>query len=253
MALMREHTGMADAWAEVNSSTAASTSIGFSAEDAIRLFGITADSPMNTYSAGKPLDAHAVKHLGKRLDYIFYRNPVGDPTRPKLSCSQCRVVFTEKVPGTDHSFSDHFGLEATIAFSDPSQNGETALPSSRQRTLPHVSDNSASLILQALTASYRLSQARSRLELSIFCACVFILLVLLVSSAWLPRSWVNPIFILLTAVVTWLGTTMLYSGFIFGNWERRALMNVIEQLELSMQVRRGYAQRSIEENSEGRP
>jgi len=33
-------------------------------------------------------------------------------------------------------------------------------------------------------------------------------------------------------MVAWAGTTMLYEGFIYGNWERSALQNVIEELEI---------------------
>jgi sphingomyelin phosphodiesterase 2 len=57
-------------------------------------------------------------------------------------------------------------------------------------------------------------------------------------TAWLPVSWINPIFILLTIALSWLGTTMLYIGFVYGRWEVNALMNVVEELEI---VRSGLA------------
>ena len=66
--------------------------------------------------------------------------------------------------------------------------------------------------------------------------CIAGLIALCIGSAWLPHSWIGPIFILVVILLSWLGTTMLYSGFIYGNWERRALMNVIEELELIRQV-----------------
>jgi len=59
-----------------------------------------------------------------------------------------------------------------------------------------------------------------------------ILLVVMIGTSWLPRSWINPVVILLAILVTWLGTTMLYEGFLYGNWECNALMNIIEELEI---------------------
>ena len=37
---------------------------------------------------------------------------------------------------------------------------------------------------------------------------------------------------LATAAVAWYGTTVPYVGFSYGNWEAKALMNIIEELEL---------------------
>jgi len=35
-----------------------------------------------------------------------------------------------------------------------------------------------------------------------------------------------------TIIVSWFATTMFYEEFIFGNWEQRALLNVIEDVEV---------------------
>ena len=188
------------------------------------MFGVTADSPLNTFTTGKSLDAEARKNWGKRLDYIMYRQPERDTTPPAvLKCIQCQVAFIEKAPGHDFSFSDHFGVEATFKIQD-----STESPASRS----NLSDASISTMDQALAACYRSSRHRSRRELMVFVGCVILLLGVIVGSSWIPHSWINPLSILFTIFIAWLGTTMLYQGFIYGHWECNALMNVIEEIEI---------------------
>jgi hypothetical protein len=40
------------------------------------MFGVTSDSPLNTYSAGKHLGVHARVGQGECLDYIFFVTPL---------------------------------------------------------------------------------------------------------------------------------------------------------------------------------
>ncbi|KAJ6575384.1 Endonuclease/exonuclease/phosphatase [Mycena capillaripes] len=229
MALIREYTGLTDSWVSAHPIHPNTSSP--SAMDAITQFGVTADSPLNSYSAGKPIGPYARKFLGKRLDYILYRQPIRPLTRPDdplpvLKATECNVVLTEKVPGRPFSFSDHFALEATLEI----QTGD------------QLSADSLSTAMQALAACYRFSRQRARKELTIFALCIAVLVGLVVGSSWLPHAWINPIFILFTVFVAWLGTTMLYQGFLYGNWECNALMNVIEELEIyknSLEIQAG--------------
>ncbi|KAI5121302.1 hypothetical protein M0805_003771 [Coniferiporia weirii] len=242
MTLLCGHAGLSDAWIESHGDNrGSSTSLrDLRPEDAVTLLGVTADSPLNSYSAGKPLDAIARQQCGKRLDYIFYRQPGGNfasADKPLLRCSQSRVVFTENVPGRPFSFSDHFGLEATIEIITPPGDHGPYRSAAPPQTSASPSDEAFLSVIRALTNYYRISSGRSRLELSIFAACITALVALCIGSAWLPRSWINPIYLVVTVFMSWLGTTMLYSGFIYGNWERRALTNVIEDLELVRQYR----------------
>ena len=234
MRVIHEHTGLTDTWTESHDAPDVATSpqaLDGSPESAIALFGITADSPLNSYSAGKPLDPTARKHQGKRLDYIFYRHPVLlDETKPRLSCTKTKVSFTERIPGTQISYSDHFGLEATIGITVPKPHHPTSPAVAMPMT--DISDESIQTIVHALMACYRISLHKSHVELCTFVGGIVILFAITIGSAWLPRSWINPIFIVFTIFVSWLSTTMLYSGFLYGNWERRALTNVLEELEL---------------------
>lgn len=244
--------------------------------DAVHTFGLTADSPSNTYSAGKPLDDYARQFKGKRLDYVLYRPPahsLRSSKTPVLEPIQSDVVFTEHVPGKSYSFSDHFGLEATFSIHlpegqpgnvddssdievpapapntitrnrppgarlDPSQQ-VAAVPNLEPNPPPGLSDASTTTLIQALTISYRNSRSNSRVQLVIFFVCLPVIIGLTVGSAWLPRSWINPIFLLATTVLAWLATTMLYVGFLYGSYEANTLDNIIEELELYRRTIRG--------------
>lgn len=254
MTVIRDHAALRDAWTETHPSPPSSSSM-LSPFDCIQAFGVTADSPINSYSAGKPLDAFALAGQGKRLDYVFYRDPHVPPTGgskslPQLKCSNTRVMLTENVPGRSFSYSDHFGLEARFEIRHPEAQDHTlpSNPSPYASDLPsvssvaaasapgppstHLSSDSATTVLQALTTCYRHARVRSQQELTVFVLCVVLLVGLIIGSAWLPHAAYAPVFVFLAGLATWLGTTMLYVGFVYGKWEINALMNVIEELEL---------------------
>jgi sphingomyelin phosphodiesterase 2 len=223
MQVIRQHTNLVDAWAQSHPTSPLQAR---DPKEAVSAYGVTADSPLNTYSAGKPLEHYARQFMGKRLDYIFFRAPVGKTTHA-LRCVDSRVVFTDPVPGHDFSYSDHFGLEATLQITNNITDESIA---ETELTATEIDS-----VMQALTACYRFSTSRGKRELMAFVLCLIVVLGLIISSPWLPSSWANPLFMLLTVFVTWLGTTVLYEGFIYGNWERNALMNVIEELETHKQ------------------
>ncbi|KAF9654091.1 DNase I-like protein [Thelephora ganbajun] len=261
VAIIKDHSGLRDAWADTHPNAPETASPNMAPLDAIHTFGVTADSPLNTYSAGKPLDGYARQFMGKRLDYVLYRPPIhslGSSRSPVLEPMQSDVVFTEHVPGKLYSFSDHFGLEATFSIklpggqpgdvnnlSDieapaPAPDNLTENPSqevSLARNLepnphPGLSDVSITTLIQALTTCYRLSRSSSRFHLSLFFGSLFAVIGLIIGSAWLPYSWINPIFLLATTALAWLATTMLYVGFLYENYEANTLVNIIEELEL---------------------
>ncbi|PCH34151.1 DNase I-like protein [Wolfiporia cocos MD-104 SS10] len=256
MSVIRDHADLTDAWAASHPEIPPATSGLPTPMDAVHSFGITADSPLNSFSAGKHLESVARKFHGKRLDYIFFRQPSSPPASnktPILTCTDTRVVFTDLVPGTNFSFSDHFGLEATFTISLP-EGGDvlnpenTYIPAPAEPRSPNfvltsvpspapvppraLSPDSITDILQALMAAYRFSLYRSRSQLTVFAVCIMLLLVILVGSAWLPGPGANPLVIFITIFLAWLATTFLYVGFVYGRWEVNALTNVIEELEI---------------------
>jgi sphingomyelin phosphodiesterase 2 len=227
MTIIRDHAALIDAWDISHPDTSSFSSVDMtSPHEMIAHFGVTADSPLNSYTAGKPLDQHARQFLGKRLDYIFFRQPnrhVIGKDSPVLSCSDTRVAFTDLVLGHKFSFSDHFGIEATF---------DIRIPDNHPEPTPHLTSTSIEAIIRTLTSCHHFSGNRSRRELITFGLCILLLLGLIMGSAWLPRSWNNSIFVLFTVFIAWLATTMFYEGFLYGRWELNALMNVIEELEI---------------------
>lgn len=246
MILIREHASLTDAWEQSHESLPRPPSITSvhdipSPQQALREYGVTADSPLNSYSASKPLDSVARRCQGKRLDYVLFRHP--NPRHSDrghfhtLRATDAKVVLTSKIPGYDFSFSDHFGLEVTlqIGFGNDEHDVESGIPHPHPPAETRLSDTALVTTLQALIACYRTSRRRSHFQLIVFAACICVLLVVTVASAWLSRSWINSFFTFFTIAVSWLGTTMLYSGFIYGSCETNALTNVIEELELLRQ------------------
>ena len=258
MDIIRDHAGLIDAWVVTHPNTPEPTlSNPPSPQDAIRLHGITADSPLNSYSAGKPLEPLARKFQGKRLDYVFYRQPSSlhaTARTPVLRAVRTRVVMTERVPRCPFSYSDHFGLESTFEIEGPKGSDLTdpnsidiPAPTSPRHTVSFsissqanpqpalssrdVSNDSITQALISLTARYRYAQSQGRQQLFIFLVCLFVLIAIIATSAWFP-FYINPVLYLITVLVAWLATTMLYVGFVYGNWEVNALTNIIEELEL---------------------
>ncbi|KAH8099300.1 Endonuclease/exonuclease/phosphatase [Cristinia sonorae] len=256
MNIIRDHASLRDAWVDSHPSPRSPSTSGLpSPSEAIHTYGVTADSPLNFYSAGKPLEPNARKFQGKRLDYVFYRQPNSPPASnrtPHLRCIDSKVVFTDPVPGFNFSYSDHFGLDTTFEISLPGADVTnpdetyipapaeprdpsfvlTSVPNPNPAPPPTLSSDLITSTLQSLTARYRFAQSQAHLHLSVFAICLVLLLVIIIGSAWLPRAWINPIFMILTVFLAWLSTTMLYIGFVYGRWELNALTNIIEELEI---------------------
>jgi sphingomyelin phosphodiesterase 2 len=90
--------------------------------------------------------------------------------------------------------------------------------------------------------AYSFARHDSHKKLVSFVGLVVLLVALIVGSAWNEERGLNPLLVFLGAVLTWGGTTLLYAGFLGGGWETRALMRVMEELQLMLEVeeRRGY-------------
>ncbi|KAG8927339.1 phospholipase C type enzyme [Tulasnella sp. 419] len=144
MTIIRTHGSLTDAWVSSHDSSLFETNSVHNAQHAIRDFGITADSPLNSFSAKKGLDSIARRWQGKRLDYVLFRkpeepaappstsSPSASPSRassskhhhsssqyPDLFCTSSQVTFTSLVPGTTYSYSDHFALSVTLQIRSP--------------------------------------------------------------------------------------------------------------------------------------
>ena len=201
--------------------------------------GVTCDSPLNTWSAGKRLDERARKGAGKRLDYILYRGPSDDEVRlppnlayhasssgrGKLSCRESRVVFTDLVPGIEVSYSDHFGLDSTFDIlpeaSDLGARSSTSLTATQSRETSRKVFQTLTSALHALAGGSVRSRATQRAHFYAFAGALALAIALIISSIFQPLGGVNPVFVILAVVAGWAGTTMLYSAVVWAEWEKR--------------------------------
>ena len=158
IAMLRSHAGLTDSYHEIYPECNNHQSPHPSAQEALERYGMTCDSILNTYSAGKPIPGNITEQGGKRLDYIFYRQPEiarrrpliwgyrddveangsngyeggqsleeGKPMPPSVSsapvlrCVKSEVTLTENVPGKPFSYSDHFALFSTFHIDSPAK------------------------------------------------------------------------------------------------------------------------------------
>ena len=246
MRIMRLHTGLVDVWATLNPS-APTNPIGpntrANAAEAMERLGLTVDSPLNTWSQGKPLDAYARRWLGKRLDYILFWSP-SSSTESCLKAEDAKVVMNDLVAGHTCSLSDHFGLEATfrIATEDPGQTSVAGQADINLRlsTRSRLSEDDILTVLGALSHEHREASRRSRRLIVYFGASVVVLLLVLIGSSFVRSGsrWLAPVAAGLGALATWAGTTSLYVGFVWGKWETGILENLMNDVEETLLAHR---------------
>jgi sphingomyelin phosphodiesterase 2 len=245
--------------------------VGLNAVNALKTLGMTCDSSLNTYSAGKPIPASITAQGGKRLDYIFYRE--GRDAKYAVHCLQSEVVLDELVPGEAFSYSDHFGLTSTFKFerhasgasgsasvsehqrlistspsaksvstADPlvgaAEDSRPPSPTSAYELLRHPSSGSAASAIRTALGTLRdytlIAGRRTQLYNVICAACIVAMVALAVGSAWQPKSWIQPIFTVVAFVFGAAGATYLYWGWLWGRWERGALDETVAEMELAL-------------------
>ncbi|KAF8713701.1 DNase I-like protein, partial [Rhizoctonia solani] len=213
---IRAHAKVQDAWWETHNLTSPAVPIVFpipkegaatSALAAIHQHGVTADSPLNSWSAGKPLDATARRHLGKRLDYVLYRGPDAR-AEFELVASEAKVVMTERMADLGVSLSDHFGVEVVLGITpagvstqpERPEFAETKAEANATEILPPlpipppVARTRALVLhdtLHVLHAAIPASYAASTAYLTTGIACAFSLVALAVAAGavgWGPNA-----------------------------------------------------------------
>lgn len=204
-----------------------SNSNSLEARRSIKELGITCDSPLNTWTSGKPLDENAKRGAGKRLDYIFWRSP--EPTSKEeeetesyqLIPHKSEVCFIEKIPGLGTSYSDHFGLETTfqIQRSSPSILTSETQVLAQMEGSPSLEDT-LSTTLNVLNAGLMASRTKQRKYLSLFAICLTVALGLIAFSVIGNGGVWGGVYTLFAVVAGWGGTTMFYSAVLGSEWER---------------------------------
>lgn len=203
-----------------------------SAEEAIEINGITCDSPLNTWSAGKRFGEDIMRQKGKRLDYILYRraNNTVRKERAGLHPLGCGVTATEIMPRTGVSMSDHFGIETLFTFK-PFDSDEEAAGPIPARPAPR---EAITLALAAITLYSSRATASAKKQLSLFGLALLAVPILSVASVWQPKPWLNWVFVLLGVGTGVGGATMLYTGFVGGRWETSAIKNVLADMSVEL-------------------
>jgi sphingomyelin phosphodiesterase 2 len=259
VALLRGYGGLRDSFVEAHPQ-ANDPPANVTAVQALESVGMTCDSPLNTWSQGKPIPPTVTAAGGKRLDYIFYTPPLAhgsEHSQRHLRCSHSKVVLTEHVPGREMSLSDHFGLTSTFVLSDEAHNPTPASQApllldseSESSVIPPTaggsvyelhradsgSDSAIRAALTALRAYGRLARGRTLRFSAIVLACIVAVVGLTVGSAWQPKPWIQPIFTLLAFALGAFGATMLYAGWLWGRWEKGLLDEVTSEMEEALRA-----------------
>ncbi|KAH8987417.1 inositol phosphophingolipids phospholipase C [Lactarius hatsudake] len=216
MTVIREHASLSDAWEGTHPATSPSIA-----------------STLVYLPTQASLDVHARTFHGKRLDYIFFRDPVSPLASaappPTLVAADARVLLTDTVPGLPFSYSDHFGVSATLHIRSPWDEFNHASPDDGHITAQKQMPSAISTpftptrrpFLGSLVTCHHHADARAKRHLLVFAFS-------LVLGRFPPKA--TPFVVLGSAVFTWLGTTMFYVGFVHGRWEVNALLNVIDEL-----------------------
>ncbi|KAI8984169.1 Endonuclease/exonuclease/phosphatase [Mycotypha africana] len=206
-------------------------------------FGFTCNSPFNNFSrywdGGK--DTNARQFLGKRLDYIFYRQTT------QFNCIESKVVMTDFIPNSQMNYSDHFGVASVFAISHPVQTNASLSPSlSTNLCHPNYTQLSPTLIdevLDVLKKDLRRSKKESQAILYLFFILIivhiifYILLIVLPSilslrfNTAVPTIVVTVIDGLLMTGTGFLIPICLIVGFAFGRIEQRSLLQFINEVD----------------------
>ncbi|ORZ06007.1 Endonuclease/exonuclease/phosphatase [Absidia repens] len=138
--ILMEHAFMTDSWLEVHSgdddgnweSRNQQRLHDDDPDSFIQQFGITCNSSSNTWSKhfrGLSQETMQQRRTGDRLDYIFYRRT------SELRCTESFVVMTERIPGTNMSYSDHYGVQSNFIVSGGDDDEQMLLSTENMATM----------------------------------------------------------------------------------------------------------------------
>ncbi|KAJ2964797.1 hypothetical protein NQZ79_g304 [Umbelopsis isabellina] len=232
--LLIEHGAMTDSWKQVSGFDMNETPIDdrLTPEAAINVLGVTCDSPTNSWSKHFLKQSAHKKKYGDRLDYIFYR------PSPQMECVKSNVVLTENIPGTEMSYSDHFGVCSVfnVAKKDAKSLQDDACYS-------NLSQDVIDGIVATLQSDQVASKKTAKFLLRILAAMLFAIIALIVIIIALPTAFrLHDRGDIITVIVTLFGGLLLAAcalvapvalivGFVFGHTEQRALLQFLEEIE----------------------
>lgn len=178
----------------------------------VEQFGCTCDSRINSWRSSCTRSA-------RRYDYVFHD--------ASTTCVEARVVFTERIPGLDVSYSDHFGVEVVLQYQAADRTvKETRLD---RNIWEHIDD-----LGQRYVAREQRHFVWRLLHLALTVPCA---LGLLLGSVWVPRvkgtAVISFVLGFLAVLVGISGTGNGFMiGLLFGRWELRAMTEFRQELDL---------------------
>jgi sphingomyelin phosphodiesterase 2 len=237
--LLIEHGAMTDSWDQVKGFDVSQTPIDdqLSPEAAINVLGVTCDSPTNSWSKHFLKQSAHKKKYGDRLDYIFYR------PSPQMECVKSNVVLTENIPGTEMSYSDHFGVCSVF---NVSRNDTKTLQD--DSSYSNLSQDVIDGIVATLQSDQVASKKTANFLLRLLTAALFSIIALFVIIIALPTAFrLHDRGDIVTVVVTIVGGLLLTAcalgapvalivGFVFGHTEQRALLQFLEEIDTLQSV-----------------
>lgn len=161
----------------------------------------------------------------KRLDYVFVN-------QDRAQVLDSTVVFTERIPHLNCSYSDHFGIDIKLRLRSQVKDGSEATFSGEGLLTYATFDMIDRISEQYLEREIRHSRWRNMH----FIASVVVFIGLLIGQWWVKPNYGHFIVLLGAVVVMVTGTVDGLIGFIFGRWEIRALKEFISEVRLARKV-----------------
>jgi sphingomyelin phosphodiesterase 2 len=237
---------MTDSWLEMHKDTMAD-SLGrlernqLTASECIQLFGITCDSPLDTWTKHFLKQQPYAKDVGDRLDYIFYRRT------PEITCQQSKVTFEEYIPDTQMSFSDHFAVHSIFSISAKAnsafENDYAPLPKQISRPdYTKILPDTLNPMINILEKDLLKATSTANGLLFLFGLSTLIVFGLYASQIILPMySPETQIAVLLNAicglfliVFSVIAIVSLIVGFVFGRNEQRSLRQYLIDIKVCL-------------------
>ena len=85
-----------------------------------------------------------------------------------------------------------------------------------------------------LSGAYRHSLANSTAQLYLFALALVLVPAWAIAASFQPRRYLGWLFVLLGVATGAGGATMLYTGFVGGQWEAGALKNIMAEMEAEL-------------------
>ncbi|KAL9549980.1 hypothetical protein MBANPS3_004948 [Mucor bainieri] len=245
--ILKNHAFMTDSWLEMHRDTMAD-SLGrlernqLTASECIQLFGVTCDSPLDTWTKHFLKQQPYAKDIGDRLDYIFYRRT------PEITCQQSRVAFEDYIPDTQMSFSDHFAVHSVFLIAAKTNSvfddGYAPLPKEIARPdFTHILPDSLHPIILLLQKDLLKATSTANGLLFLFGLSVLIVFCLYSCQIVIPFCYAeSQLAVLASSIVCGLliivfsvvAIVSLIVGFVFGRNEQRSLRQFLIDINVCL-------------------